>query len=358
MSPHPLFGSSIQNLLQLLWKNGGVSWASSGQLTMAMGSALARAPLSIVEWMAYSRKLKQLEMKPPVFIVGHWRSGTTHIGNLLSKSPRFGFVSPVSTGLPHDLLILGRLLKPWLESSFPSDRLIDRVVVKADSPQEDEFGVANMIPISFLHGLYFPKHFQKNFSQGVFLDQCTSRQVDQWKKASIRFLKKVYLDQQQKQLLVRNPAYTTRIPLLRKMWPGARFIHIYRDPYRVFPSMKNYFNKLLPAYAWQEYHHLDIEQIVLATFKRMMGQLINDLAKTPSHEFIEIRYESLVEDPIQQLKMIYHHLDLSDFSQAQPQFEHYLNSIRGYTKNQYQQTQQEQELISNHWGEIIEHYKY
>ncbi len=358
MSPHPLFGSSIQNLWQLLWRNGGVSWKSSAQLSIAIGSALARLPLSLLEQITYSGKLKHVQMEPPIFIIGHWRSGTTHLGNVLSQSPQFGFVTPVATGLPHDLLILGRLLKPWLEKAIPPDRLIDRVPVQVDSPQEDEFGVANMIPVSFLHALYFPKHFERNFSQGVFLEGCSDKDLKRWEKASVRYLKKVYLEQERKPLLIRNPAYTTRIPLLREMWPGARFIHIYRDPFRIFPSMKNYFYKLLPAYSWQAYHQLDIDRIVLQTFKRMMGQLINDLANTPSHEYIEIRYESLVQHPLQQLETIYQHLDLPDFEQAKPRFKQYLDSIRGYTKNEYQQSQQQRELISGHWGEIIEHYSY
>ena len=358
MSPHPLFGSSIQNLWRLLWKNGGVSWKSSPQLAVAFGSAVARFPLSLIEQLAYSSKLRHLQMEPPIFIIGHWRSGTTHICNLLSKSSRFGFVTPVATGLPHDLLIIGKLFKPWLEKSIPTDRLIDRVKVQADSPQEDEFGIANMIPVSFLHGLYFPKYFDRNFYQGVFLDKCTPQEVDQWKKASMQYLKKVYLEQQQKQLLIRNPAYTTRIQLLRELWPGARFIHIYRDPYRVFPSMKNYFEKLLPVYSWQDYRHLNLEEVILDTYRKMMNTVIKDLAQTPKETYIEISYESLIQNPLEQLEKLYQKLGIQGFNATKPQFEQYLNSIRGYTRNKYQQSQQEKDLIWFHWKEIIEHYGY
>ncbi len=355
---HPLFGSSLSNLVQLIWTNGGVSWKYSPQLLAALFSATARLPLSLIEKIAYHNKLKALDMKPPIFIVGHWRSGTTHICNLLSQSPEFGFVTPVATGIPHDLLLIGRWLRPWLERSIPTDRLIDRVTVNAHSPQEDEFGLANMVPISFLHGLYFPRKFSNNFSKGVFFDHCSEKEIEQWKKASDLYLRKVYLDQGQRQLLIRNPVYTARIPLLRAMWPGAKFIHIYRNPYRVFPSMRNYFQKLLPALSFQDYQHVDVDAIIFNTYSRMMETVIRDLSQLPEKEFIEIKYEDLEEKPLMELTKVYHRLGLSNYQEAEPYFEKYLDGIRGYTKNQYHQDPAEIELIKGHWKRFINHYGY
>ncbi len=297
-------------------------------------------------------------MKPPVFVVGHWRSGTTHICNVLSQSPHFGFVTPIATGLPHDLLLMGKLFRPWLEKSIPDDRLIDRVAVDINSPQEDEFGMANIIENSFLHGLYFPRYFERNFSKGIFLEECTEKEINRWINASVQYLKKIYLDQNERQLLIRNPAYTTRIPLLRKIWPGARFIHIYRDPYRVFPSMKNYFNKLLPAYSLQPYHHLDVDEVIFSTYLKMMKRLIDDLSRVPDEEYIEISYESMEKEPIHQLSSIYTRLGLTGFEFSRPYFEKYLHSIQGYSKNKYVQSEMQRKLINDRWIEIIEHYRY
>jgi hypothetical protein len=314
--------------------------------------------MSLAEHLLYHNKLKHMEMKPPIFIVGHWRSGTTHICNLLSQSPDFGFVTPVATGIPNDLLLIGRLFKPWLEKSIPPDRLIDRVAVNANSPQEDEFGLANMVPISFLHGLYFPKNFSENFFKGVFFDHCSEKDIERWKRASSKYLKKVYLDQKQRQLLIRNPVYTSRIPLLRTMWPGAKFIHIYRNPYRVYPSMRNYYQKLLPALAFQDYTQVDIDKVIFSTYSRMMETLISDLSQMPEDEFVEIKYEELEERPLTELNKVYHRLGLSGYQEAEPFFEKYLDSIRGYTKNQYVQDSAEVELIKGHWKRIIDYYGY
>ena len=355
---HPLFGSSLQNLIRLLWVNGPVSFKHTPKLSAALASATLRLPFSILESLLYSKKLIQMEMKPPIFIIGHWRSGTTHISNLLSQSGKFGYVSPVATGIPHDLLLLGKWFKPWLERSIPPDRIIDRVAVNPASPQEDEFGMANIISISFLHALYFPKYFVRNFNKGVFFDGCSKKEITQWANASTKYLKKIYLEQHKRPLLVRNPAYTVRIPLLRKIWPGAKFIHIYRNPFKVYPSMRNYFEKLLPALAFQNFQHVEIEAVILNTYTRMMETITKDLAEIPHEEFVEIKFEQLEESPIKVLENVYSHLGLPGFGEDKPKFEQYLDGIRGYTKNQYQQNSDEIAMIKRHCQSFLDHYGY
>jgi len=215
-----------------------------------------------------------------------------------------------------------------------------------------------MVPISFLHGLYFPKRFSENFFKGIFFDNCSEREIERWERASTHYLKKVCLDQGERQLLIRNPVYTARIPLLRSMWPGAKFIHIYRNPYRVFPSMRNYFQKLLPALSFQDYHHVKFDDIIFTTYQRMMKTLIADLSQLPEEKFIEIKYEDLEEKPLIELNKVYHRLGLAGFEEAEPFFEKYLDGIRGYTKNQYNQNPDELSLIRSHWQPIIDHYNY
>lgn len=78
------------------------------------------------------------------------------------------------------MLLLGKWLRPLLEHTLPSGRLIDQVKVKPDSPQEDAFGIANMQTTSFAHGLYFTKDLYKPFNKGVFLDGMSEEEVNIW----------------------------------------------------------------------------------------------------------------------------------------------------------------------------------
>ena len=103
-----------------------------------MGSALCRVPFRLMDQVTLHRRRDLLaDMSDPVFIIGHWRSGTTHLHNLLSLSPVFGHISPLASGLPDEILTLGTWLRSLLEKALPEDRHVDRVRVTPDSPQED-----------------------------------------------------------------------------------------------------------------------------------------------------------------------------------------------------------------------------
>ncbi|MEO0949430.1 MAG: sulfotransferase, partial [Cyanobacteria bacterium J06641_5] len=154
---HPLMGANLRTLWQIAKRNGGVAPECLPQLALAAGATILRWPFTAYERGLVARSPLPENTPPPIFIVGHWRSGTTFLYNLLSRSPQFAYVSPLATGLPWDFLTLARLVKPILEKALPKERFIDNVRVNPDSPQEDEIGLASMQVLSFYHGLYFPK---------------------------------------------------------------------------------------------------------------------------------------------------------------------------------------------------------
>jgi hypothetical protein len=44
--------------------------------------------------------------------------------------------------------------------------------------------------------------------------------------------------QQDKRLVLKSPPHTARVRLLREIFPGAKFVHISRDPYEIYQSTK------------------------------------------------------------------------------------------------------------------------
>ncbi|MEL7408408.1 MAG: sulfotransferase, partial [Cyanobacteria bacterium J06558_2] len=162
---HPLMGCNLKTLFKLLSQNGMVAPNRLPQLSLILGATLSRSPFSWGERIVVANS-EQSFKQPPVFIVGHWRSGTTFLYNLLSRDPNWATVSPLATGLPWDFLWLGKWLQPILERALPQARKIDQVPVNPDSPQEDEIALANMQTVSFYHGLYFPQRFRANFDAG------------------------------------------------------------------------------------------------------------------------------------------------------------------------------------------------
>ena len=97
---HPLSGANPRTLVAAL-RQGGAPDAWLSMVSVAAAS-LFRTPFSGLEAALLSRKLPPAEdLPPPIFILGHWRSGTTHLYNTMSLG-NFSYVSPVSVGLPWD----------------------------------------------------------------------------------------------------------------------------------------------------------------------------------------------------------------------------------------------------------------
>lgn len=356
---HPLSGADPATLLAVLRRNGMVSARHLPQLAMVAGSVLGRAPFSLMERFYVRRKLARAPRPaPPIFLVGHWRSGTTHLYNILSKSPDLGYVPPVATGVPWDMLLLARWLRPLFHRMLPEQRYIDRIPVNPDSPQEDEAALANMQPVSFFHGLYFPRHLRENFLQGVFFDGCSPRDIERWQQRFRYFMDKLALQQPGRRLVIKNPVYTARVAMLRQMYPQAKFIHIHRNPYIVFQSMRNFYDKLLAVYGLQEVDEAPIQQLILEAYPRMMDALTRDTADLPSDQFIEVRYDELDAAPMPVLERIYRQLDLEGFESCRPVFQAYLESVAGFRKNRHAMEPEVVERVESRWRPFIERWGY
>ena len=358
---HPLSGSNAATLRTVLHRHGGVSRAHLGQLAIIAGSVAARSPFTWAERLWGRRRLRRAPaMPPPVFILGHWRSGTTHLYNILSRSPRLGFVPPLATGMPWDMLLLGRWLRPVLEQMLPAERFIDRIPVKPDSPQEDEAAMANLQPVSFYHALYFPRKLRETAAHGVFFDGCSPREVERWRRRFVYFLQKLSLQQGGRRLVIKNPVYTARVAMLRDLFPDARFIHIHRNPYVVFQSMRNFYTKLLEAYALQSFDEVEaqIDELILETYPRMMDRLQRDTADLPPDRFIELGYTQLDSEPLDVVEKIFTQLRLEGFEEARPHFQEYIASVAGYRKNRYRMSPEVAERVERRWGANIERWGY
>ena len=352
---HPLMGASLPLLLRVWARDGFVAPRYAGLALGMLASATARAPFGLAEALTW-RAGTGPELAPPVFIIGHWRSGTTHLHNLMGKAPCFGHISPLASGLPNEMLTLATWLRPWLEKALPEDRHVDRVAVTPDSPQEDEIPLANLQPHSVFHGLYFPRHFETRMREGIFFDGVPPSSVEDWKRRMQHFLRKVARHQGKPLLLVKNPVYTARIRLIREIWPEARFVHIHRDPTTVFVSTVHYYRKLLGMYALQDWRRVDVERFVLETYVRLMEAYDAQIAEVPERQRCELAFERLEADPMGEVERVWSALSLPDWASAEPPIRAYAASVRDYSKNRFDVPKDTRTRVERHWGKWVRRY--
>lgn len=356
---HALCGADPLTLLDLARKARGLDAGGALRFALAAACSIARLPVVAAEACTVARGAASAPLgRPPVFIIGHWRSGTTHLYNVMSRSPAFAYVSPVATGLPWDFMLLDRALGPLLRALLPRDRFIDRIPVNPDSPQEDEIAIANMQPVSFYHGLYFPARFSEQLGRGLFFEGLSHGEVERWRRAVRRFLVKVERSMPGRRVLIKNPVYTARVAELEGLFPGARFIHIHRDPRRVYPSMQNFYRVLFRQLGLGPARHVDIDETILSTYPRLMARLEHDARSLPPGRLAHVAFEDFEADPIGQVRRLHDELGLEGFDAAEPGMRAYLSAVSAYRKNDYPYDPALERVLRDRWGPWLDRYGY
>ncbi len=355
---HPLCGADIATLTRVLLGNGGIAGRALPQAGIALAATLARLPFTALERVFVEQKLRAAgEMPAPIFIIGHWRSGTTHLFNILSRGD-FGYISPVAAGMPWDFMGLGEISRSVFERMLPKERYIDAIPVAPDSPQEDEVPLANMTPLSFYHGIYFPRSFARNQARGIFFDGCTRAEIASWKRSFVYLSRKTWLHCGRRPLLIKNPVHTARIGAILEIWPEAKFVHCVRDPFEIFVSMRNFYRELFRRFALQDYAQVPIEGVVIDGYARLMDRFLADRPAIPDGQFHELRYERLAARPMDEIARLYAALGLDGFDEAAPDFRAYLDSIRGYQRNRHAEASGDRARVEAAWGRYIDHWRY
>jgi hypothetical protein len=330
---HPLFGISLRNWIQLLEKNGGVDREYLNRAVFITVTSMLTTPARMLFKIKYSSKINKTKIShPPLFIIGHWRSGTTYLHELLCQDPQFCYVSLWNTLVPDSFLILDPI-KKFLSRFLPSERPMDAIKVDMDGPYEDEAALAVLNPWSFFHCLH-------------------------WKTTYLKFIKTVTLANHGKRFLSKNPPNTARITTLLELFPEAKFIHIYRSPYKVYLSTKKMRQNELDKLALQNASEKEMEQQVIRNYIRLMNSYFEQKEQIPNDNLVEIKYEDLTSNPIEQVKKIYSTLKLTGFEDAFPEMKKYLEKQSEYKTNVYTIDDKIVHHVNKNWKFTIDRWNY
>ena len=355
---HPLFGIKIRNWFTLLEKNKGVDLKYFTRGAFITFGSIFTAPIRYLFKIKYEKEINNLKIKePPVIIIGHWRSGTTYLHELLGKDPQFCYVSLWNTLLPDSFITL-EPMKKFLANFLPTQRPMDEIKVDIDGPYEEEAAVAVLSPWSFFHCLHFAKNAEEQYLKSIHFQGLSDEEKKQWDDNYLKFMKTVIYANKGKRLLLKNPANTARIPTLLKLFPDARFIHIYRSPYKVYFSTVKMRNRVLDKIALHNASKEEIEKQVIENYIRVMKTYFEQVKLIPKDRIVDVRYEDLVKDPLKTVSKIYSKLKIPGLKNALPGMNKYLDSKKDYKVNVYKYDEKILKHIYDKWKFTIDMWGY
>lgn len=241
----------------------------------------------------------------PVIVIGHWRSGTTLLHELLACDRRFVAPNTIQCGAPSHFVLSEEFSRDWLGFLLPAERPMDAMPMGFERPQEDEVALCSLGMPSPWWTIAFPNETDVD-ADWADLESLSDRDRNRWLATWTTWLRDIQFEHPGR-LLLKNPLHTYRVPIIRSVFPAADFIHIVRDPHDLVPSCINFWMRLSEAHGLQRPRREGLEERALASIERMDARITATWESIPPEHRFRTRYEDLVADPRAVLRAIYAH---------------------------------------------------
>jgi len=308
-------------------------------------------------------EVQKIEIKEdPIFVLGHFRSGTSLLHELLNKDEHLLAPTVYQCFAPRSFLTKEEEVMK-MASNTMFKRPMDSMKIKLSSPQEDEFALTNLHGLSPYIGSLFPRDERKavvaqqensnTSSTSSYMRYLTLKNVPEeerttWKNGLVWFYKKVLYKHQDKRLLLKSPTHTARIKIIKEIFPNAKFIHISRNPYEVFFSTwQKLFKQLIIQWNLQyfDYNCDETIDLILDMFGTMYDSHFEDREEFKldgnDSNLVDVKYEELMEDPTGTISKIYNKLGLEGWEDIKPKIEEHQANQKKFKVNEHDELKPE-----------------
>lgn len=356
----PLQGTTFRTWRRALRENHyAIAPAFWPRALLTTLSAAATSRAARREQREYGDRIAAVRVPDPLFILGHYRSGTTHLHNLLAIDPGHLFVNNYQASFPRTFLTTEGVGSRLGSVLTMRKRPHDNVELDLRVPTEDELALCADTLLSPHMAWHFPHRAPWYDERYLTFESATDEERTRWVESLRTLARKLVVKYGPLRPVFKSPLHTARIPMLLEAFPDARFVHVHRDPYAVFQSTQNMEGKVEPLFRYQFGDPGALEEKILRRYRRMYDAYFRDRAHIAPERLVEVAYESLDREPLETLAGIYRDLGLGGFEQARPAIESYLQTIADYEKNRYPPMPPElRARIADRWRETFDRWGY
>ncbi len=306
--------------------------------------AVLNSMASFFEKLIFEKKISTVSIKEePVFILGHWRSGTTYLQYLLSKDSRLYSPSTFECLFPHNFSVSKFFFYPLFSLLIPKKRVQDNLEGGINLPNEDEIALAQLTGESPYLEWSFPK--ENRFEKFLAFENQTLS-LKSWEKALIYFIKKLSL-KYKKRILLKSPTHTARVDKILKIFPNAKFIHIHRDPYDVYKSTLHLFEIFEDKYIFlQGRSDLNKKEKVIKLYQDLYNTYLEHYPKYRD-KILSFSYEDFLEKPGDIIKSIYSHIGIELDEKVKNELNKYIRSKKKYVRGKHKELSEDENDLNS-----------
>ena len=212
---------------------------------------------------------------------------------------------------------------------------MDAVPLGIDEPMSEDFALAVMTHTSHYLSYFFPQIAEQTFRETVLFENDSDGNAAHWSSHYEYLLRKVSYASGGKRLLLKNPPNLGRIPDVLKLYPDAKFIHVYRNPWLVHASTMKLMDRFMEGLAFQTHDVAAIEEFVSKRYAMIMRKWLSERCLIPRENLIELRHEDVIARPVEMVDSIFRQFGLTNWSAIHPRLKAYADSLAGYQNNEY-----------------------
>ncbi len=327
-------------------------WRCWPMLPVALSLSALQSALGLAARLRHGRAVARTELAgAPIFVLGHWRTGTTLLHDLLALDERFAAPTFYPCSCPTHFFLTEKWVKRWLSGDRPRRRRQDNMLASLSSPGEDEFALGNLGAGSPYEEMLLPG-VPELAGEYVDLIDLPPHLRHRWKRALLGFLRALTFHHR-RQLVLKSPLHTARVRTLLEMFPDAKFVNIVRDPRAVYSSTMQMGRLFASLFSLQRLRMEGTSARVIGRYLKLHRRLAEVRPLIPSGNFSELRYEELVRNPVGQIRRVYEELGLGGFEAARPKIEEYFAQRKGYQTNRHELSGEELAVVEAALEEII-----
>jgi omega-hydroxy-beta-dihydromenaquinone-9 sulfotransferase len=334
-------------LVRVITRNGGLSPSGMLHITPWLVKTIALEPLRWIELLVYERKINRHRVnRQPIFILGHYRSGTTYLQRLFMQDDRLGYMSIFQSALPEIMLCFEKLLTPVLQffcNVFKVKNPFHRIPFTWKFPGEDDVGMIAMLNAAAAQwGILFPRSMPYYFN----------KRNERWKKDYVYLLKKISLQNDGRRLVLKSPPNTARIKELLELFPQASFVFIHRNPLDIYASTKRFWQVITKHYVLGKSNKADIPKMILTHYKTMMNRYLQYKELVPEGQLAEVAYNDLVQDPLGTMRSVYKQLRLPGIGHCIDDMQNFIHEQRSYRRLDHKLSKEETAMVQDKLGKL------
>jgi len=305
----------IWMILFMVFKNRGVQLSKVPVFSFFLVRFILLEPLRLTELLLFERKIHRFQLKEdPIFIIGHWRSGTTHLQHLMSIDDKYTTTSVFHFLFPDTFILCEKWLKKPLNKLCKLLKIpysFQRVPMDLDLPGELESAMCALgSPYSYTWGHMFPKNYSYWMNRLITIKD--KKDVNGWLRDYEYLIKKFSYASGGKRMIVKSPGDTARIHELVQRFPNAQFIYIERDPIEVYNSSIYFWKVITREISFQKLNDEQIQRYVLETYLQVMSIYKEKRTTLKEEQLVEIKFEDLTNHPLDTISSIYNKFKLGE----------------------------------------------